>query len=304
MGYLSQKKKHARINFLLNTSLGIISITSFLALFDRSSGFSAFINQWQFQIYIYLLFVFFYALANRFFIQALFACLLIVVNYMSIASSANLFKNIENDGQQRLVILYQNHTRNGEALLQQARTERADVIAVNRSQLPGFDLSNYPGYYLFNEDNDWKNSFMVSRHMPLKSGKLRLSPRFTASYMSFIAEEQPLVLINIDLSGLSHRDEKTVYHNLAEFVTAQDNPVIIIGEFGIPAWSDTFKKFLNKTGLEVKNRVILSNGSCWFNPFGVPSLNVLAYKNFGVKDVSLLNKDGNARHPLLVELSF
>lgn len=67
MGYLSQKKKHARINFLLNTSLGIISITSFLALFDRSSGFSAFINQWQFQIYIYLLFVFFYALANRFF---------------------------------------------------------------------------------------------------------------------------------------------------------------------------------------------------------------------------------------------
>ena len=284
MGYLSQKKKHARINFLLNTSLGIISITSFLALFDRSSGFSAFINQWQFQIYIYLLFVFFYALANRFFIQALFACLLIVVNY--------------------IVILYQNHTRNGEALLQQARTERADVIAVNRSQLPGFDLSNYPGYYLFNEDNDWKNSFMVSRHMPLKSGKLRLSPRFTASYMSFIAEEQPLVLINIDLSGLSHRDEKTIYHNLAEFVTAQDNPVIIIGEFGIPAWSDTFKKFLNKTGLEVKNRVILSNGSCWFNPFGVPSLNVLAYKNFGVKDVSLLNKDGNARHPLLVELSF
>ena len=110
MGYLSQKKKHARINFLLNTSLGIISITSFLALFDRSSGFSAFINQWQFQIYIYLLFVFFYALANRFFIQALFACLLIVVNYMLIASSANLFKNIENDGQQRLVILYQNHT--------------------------------------------------------------------------------------------------------------------------------------------------------------------------------------------------
>ena len=145
---------------------------------------------------------------------------------------------------------------------------------------------------------------MVSRHMPLKSGKLRLSPRFTASYMSFIAEEQPLVLINIDLSGLSHRDEKTVYHNLAEFVTAQDNPVIIIGEFGIPAWSDTFKKFLNKTGLEVKNRVILSNGSCWFNPFGVPSLNVLAYKNFGGNDVSLLNKDGNARHPLLVELSF
>lgn len=99
---------------------------------------------------------FFYALANRFFIQALFACLLIVVNYMSIASSANLFKNIENDGQQRLVILYQNHTRNGEALLQQARAERADVIAVNRSRLPGFDLSNYPGYYLFNEDNDWK----------------------------------------------------------------------------------------------------------------------------------------------------
>ncbi|MFR0737508.1 MAG: hypothetical protein ACLSHR_11565 [Oscillospiraceae bacterium] len=84
MGYLSQKKKHARINFLLNTSLSIISITSFLALFDRSSGFSAFINQWQFQIYIYLLFVFFYRSWPTGFVQALFACLLIVVNYVMV----------------------------------------------------------------------------------------------------------------------------------------------------------------------------------------------------------------------------
>ncbi|MFR0737509.1 MAG: hypothetical protein ACLSHR_11570 [Oscillospiraceae bacterium] len=94
-----------------------------------------------------------------------------------------------------------------------------------------------------------------------------------------------MVLINIDLSGLSHRDEKTVYHNLAEFVTAQDNPVIIIGEFGIPALSPTLSKSFEQNRSGSQKPRYPEQRFYWFNPFGVPSLNVLAYKNFGVKDV-------------------
>ena len=37
MGYLSQKKHHERINMLLNVSLGIISITTLLALMDNAT---------------------------------------------------------------------------------------------------------------------------------------------------------------------------------------------------------------------------------------------------------------------------
>lgn len=304
MGYLSQKKKHARINFLLNTSLGVISITSFLALFDRSSIFSAFVNQWQFQIYIYLLIVFIYALFNRFFIQFLFAGLLIIINYMLIASSANLFNSSQSGGSQQLIALYQNQTTKTDALLASALAEKADIVAINQAKNPVLNLNQYPGYYLYNDDNDWEQSFIISKYNPIKAGKILFSPHFAGSYMTIIAGNQPLVFVNLDFKGISHHEEETVYHNLGEFVLAQDNPVVIIGDFGIPAWSKTFQSFLNRTGLEVKNHVILSDGSNRFNPFGVPSLNVLAYKNFGVKEVRFLGKDGNSQHPLLIKLSF
>jgi len=304
MGYLSQKKKYERVNFLLNTSLGIVTITSLLALFDRSSAFSAFINQWQFQIYLYLLLVFGYALLNSFFIQGAFAALLIVINYMSIASSANLFNSSDSNGNYHLNILYQNRTSNIDTLMRQAQAEHIDIVALNQSKAPFANLNKFPGYYLYNEDNEQDKSFIISKFIPIKSGRIILSPHYTGSYMTIIAENQPLVLVNIDFSGITHQQENLVYDNLGEFVTAQDNPVVIVGDFGIPAWSRTFQKFLNKTGLEVKNHIILSNGKYRFNPFSVPSFNLLAYKNFGVSKVRFLNKGENKRFPLLFELTF
>lgn len=304
MGYLSQKKHHERINMLLNISLGIISITSILALMDNKTEFSAFVNRWQFQIYIYLLFVFFCALINKFFLQTFFALFLILVNYTSIASSANLFNSRHVEGSGQLSILYQKHTTSIEDLLKQAHQNNVDVMALNHANNKVFDLSSSPKYHLYNEDKELGSSFIISKFIPLRSGKLKFSEAQTGSYMEVLEDNQPLVLINIDFSGISRQEEKSTYKNLAKFVLMQDNPVIIVGDFGIPAWSKTFQKFLNKTGLEVKNHIIMSNGSVWFNPFSVPSLNVLAYKKFGVNQVSFLPKDGNPQHPLLIEMSF
>ena len=304
MGYLSQKKHHERINMLLNVSLGIISITTLLALMDNTTGFSAFINQWQFQIYVYLLIVFVCALFNKFFLQTFFAFLLIKVNYTLIASSANLFNSSHSDGTGQLTILYQNRTKSGADLMRQAVHSQADIVALNRAQTKNFGLEGEHQYHLYNEDQEQGSSFIISKFTPLRSGKLILSDRFVGSYMEFLEGSQPLVIINVDFSGISRKEEKSVYKNLSKFVVMQDNPVVIVGNFGIPAWSDTFQKFLNKTGLEVKNRIIMSDGSVWFNPFSVPSLNVLAYKKFGVKNVSFLPKEKNNYHPLLIELSF
>ena len=304
MGYLSQKKHHERINMLLNVSLGIISITTLLAMIDNTTGFSAFVNRWQFQIYVYLLIVFACALVNKFFLQTFFAFLLIVVNYTLIASSANLFNSSHSDGLGRLTILYQNNTQAGAELMHQAVDNNVDIIALNRAKTQNFAIETKPQYHLYNEDQEQGSSFIISKFTPLRSGKLKLSERFIGSYMTILAETQPLVFVNIDFSGITSKEEKNVYRNLGKFVVMQDNPVIIVGNFGIPAWSKTFQKFLNKTELEVKNRIILSDGSLWFNPLSVPSLNVLAYKKFGVKDVSFLPKDKNGMHPLLIELSF
>lgn len=203
-----------------------------------------------------------------------------------------------------MTAIYQNETADISALMNEAQQEGAEIVALNRAVAPALNQDKYPGYYLYNENGDLDDSFIVSRFSPLKAGKILFSPRFVGSYMMILAGNQPLVFVNIDFRGLSHQEEAAIYHNLEEFVVSQDNPVVIIGDFGIPAWSRTFQKFLNKTSLEVKNHIILSNGSSWFNPLGVPSLNVLAYKNFGVNKVRFLDKKGNSKHPLLIELSF
>ena len=188
--------------------------------------------------------------------------------------------------------------------MQQAQAEKVDVITLNHSRTAFSNLDKHPGYYLYNNDNDLEQSFIISKYLPLKSGRILFSPKYTGSYMTFIADNQPMVLVNIDFSGLTHEQEAMVYHNLGEFVTSQDNPVVIVGDFGIPAWSKTFQKFLNKTGLEVKNHIILSNGKYRFNPFSIPSFNLLAYKNFGVNNLRFLPKEGNQLYPVLIELNF
>lgn len=303
MGYLSQKKKHERINFLLNASIGIVSATTFFSFFDRTSSFSSFINQWQFQIYIYTLFVFVYALISRFWLQAVLSCLLIMVNYFSIASSANLFNSSGSNGDSRAVILYQNSAVDFWSLYTQADKNQADFIAFNSTRplslsLPAAGTCQSPGA------EESARSHLLSKVVPYRAGKLQLSPARSGSFAAVEIDGHQFVLVNIDFAGLHHRDEKAVYDNLAEFVLAQDEPVVIVGDFGLPAWSRTFQEFLVKTGLEVKNHVILSDGSDWFNPFSVPSLNILAYKNFGVERLDFLPLKKNPKHPLLIELTF
>ena len=143
-------------------------------------------------------------------------------------------------------------------LWRKLRLKALTLFPLNHSRAPFSNIDKYPGYYLYNDDNELQQSFIISKYLPLKSGRILFSPQYSGSYMMFIAENQPMVLVNIDFSGLTHEQEGTVYHNLGEFVIAQDNPVVIVGDFGIPAWSKTFQKFLNKTGLEVKNHVILT----------------------------------------------
>ena len=304
MGYLRQKKHYARINLLLNVSLVLLCLTSLCALINNLSYISVFVNQWQFHLYVYMLFICIYALYNRFFLHAAITFVLIFINYTAITSSANLFRNYHSNGAKEVRILYQNGTVNSHDLFEQAQANHADIVSVNNSHLSELNLNHFPEYYLFNDDNDLKQSFIVSRFSSLKAGKLRLSPHFVASFSQFIAMKQPFVLVNLDLRKIGQGELKTAFRNLAQFVTAQDNPVVIIGDFGIPVWHPIFKKFLNKTDLEVKNHVILSNASCRFSPLAVPTINVLAYKNFGLKQLTFLDKEKNHSHPLLIQLNF
>ena len=111
------------------------------------------------------------------------------------------------------------------------------------------------------------------------------------------------MVLNIDFSNLKQEEVQTVYKNLEEFVLAQNLPLVIVGDFGMPTWMPAVKNFMINTGLEVKNRVILSDGSQWFNPFTIPSINILGYKALGLKHFERLEQSPSGSYPFLFSLS-
>ena len=99
------------------------------------------------------------------------------------------------------------------------------------------------------------------------------------------SDEEPTLII-IDFSKQKSNELKTSFNKLEELVLSLDEPVVVAGDFGTVVWSDVFKKFLIKTNLSVKNRIIF-NFDNYYNPFFVPSINVLAYENVGLNRIRL-----------------
>lgn len=302
MGYLSQRKKYERTNILLNSLLAGVGFISILAFLGNSDYFFYSLNTWRLQLYIVAILLFVVSIYYRFYPQAVLAFFLIFINYFVIASASNIFFNVEGDGKNNLSIVYHNATKNIIPLVNTSNKAGADLIGVNHKHpilLPEMLLS----YRIFHDDANLDKSFILTGLAPLKAGKLRFNQNREASFVDISKDDSSFIFINIDFSNLKYNEQEVIFHNLADFVLSQDKPVIIIGDFGIPAWSKTFQNFLIKTGLEVKNKIILSDGKSLVNPFIIPSINVLAYKNVGLKNIQFLNKSKNANYPLLIELS-
>lgn len=305
MSYFSQRKKQERVNLFLNLLLGIIGILTVLSFFDSADNrVINMITSWRFHYYIITCLLFVYALLSQYFAHALIALLLLIVNYAAVASTANIFTNASNNNPEHVSIIYQNETRHLVPLIKEAINADADVIGVNHRKPVYYDAQITEPYQLVREDAASDKSFILTSLDSQRAGKLHLTADRVASFLSVIKGSRSFVFINIDFSNLKNAEEKVVFDNLAEFVLKQDEPVIIIGDFGIPAWSKTFQSFLNKTELEVKNHIIMSDGSSLFDLFTIPSINVLAYRNVGLQDIKFLPRKKASNHPLLFELSF
>lgn len=132
-------------------------------------------------------------------------------------------------------------------------------------------------------------------------GTISLSPEQQATFINFTENGTVFTLANLDFSSIKSQERKMVFDNLTEFVIGQDNPLIIVGNFGIPAWAPEFKKFLIDTSLEVKNQVLLTNGHSKFNPFAVPTINLLAYRNVGIQSLEFFSATKDK--PLTIEFN-
>ena len=85
MGYLAQRKKHLRTDFILKSLLVLLAFFSAAAF--AGNAFGQFLNQWRFQFYLLSLLVMFYALFNRFFLYSFLALLLLLLNFFVVSSS-------------------------------------------------------------------------------------------------------------------------------------------------------------------------------------------------------------------------
>lgn len=125
----------------------------------------------------------------------------------------------------------------------------------------------------------------LSAENVISSGSLIIANKFLASYV-VLNEEKPLTVVRVNFRNASRASYKNIFKHLREFIIKQDTPVIIFGDFGLPAWDPLFRRFLNKTDLNVKNRLLFTKSSS-FNIFTLPSFYILGFSDMGIDDITV-----------------
>ena len=116
----------------------------------------------------------------------------------------------------------------------------------------------------------------------ISKGVLMIKQQPFANY-AVVNEEAPVMLIKVDLSEFGRGSYKAILKHLYEFVIKQGVEVVIFGDFGMPAWAKDFRKFVEYSGLTVKNRFVFDG------IFRVPHFYVLGFNNIGIKDLKVLS---------------
>lgn len=116
-------------------------------------------------------------------------------------------------------------------------------------------------------------------------GTLILAERHQAFYTT-TKEPHPLTIIQVNFKSATQKEYPLLFRHLHQFIVSQNNPVIVYGEFGIPAWQKVFRTFLAKSGLSVKNSLVFTSDSK-YNIFSTPSFYILGFSKMGVSNISL-----------------
>lgn len=90
----------------------------------------------------------------------------------------------------------------------------------------------------------------------LRKGHLVLGQNEIAPFMAIEKNGHVFTLIRVDLENNTPKERAIGLLQLRNFISDQDDPVIVFGDFGLPAWSKEMKAFLEDTNLEVKNRIL------------------------------------------------
>lgn len=152
--------------------------------------------------------------------------------------------------------------------------------------------------YHYNEPLQIKAHGMVI----VRSGHLNLGSGLQPQFVTFEKNQHVFTVIGVDFRNTGNDVRKKAFKLLRAFVMMQDDPVIVLGNFGEPIWSKNFKQFITRTGLSAKNRLLMIDEKHNFNPFAVPYFYVLAFGNVGINDLEVFAAPQNPG--VAVELGF
>mgnify|MGYP004652024153 FL=1 len=255
MGYLSQKKRHARESrFLFAATIVFCVLTIVAFLPENIMG----IKGWLFQIYLLNLLIFIYTLVIRRFLYATFLTIFLILNYFQIATAAQVFFDTDVRSANEFSVVY----------------DPQDVLKVSSAEV-------------------------------LRQGHLVLNEKNVAPFAAIDKSGHIFTLIRVDLRQSSIRDRNIALRQLQNFISEQDEPVVVFGDFGLPAWSHEIKQFLEATRLEVKNHLLFTDHGCRFNLLRAPGFYVLSFQNVGIEDIEVSPALNNQSYPqIAIRLGF
>lgn len=134
----------------------------------------------------------------------------------------------------------------------------------------------------FTPDDDWTETLQAEK---LAGGTLIVAYHYVVPYI-VVDKDAKLTVLKVDFRDATASEYPLIFNHLREFMTTRDNPIIIFGEFGLPFWSKTFSRFLDNSGLQIKNRLIFTANSP-FNIFSTPGFYVLGFHNMGIRNIQV-----------------
>ena len=131
----------------------------------------------------------------------------------------------------------------------------------------------------------------------LRRGHLVLGQDEIAPFTAIEKNGHVFTLIRVNLEDDTTKERATALLQLRNFISDQDDPVILFGNFGRPAWSKEMTAFLEDTNLEVKNRILFTTRGSKHNYFSIPGFYILSFKNVGIEELNISSPQDDKSYP-------
>ncbi len=139
---------------------------------------------------------------------------------------------------------------------------------------------------VFDNTSDISGDFNTTK---TSSGSLILANNTIAPYVK-ISDKNHMTIIKIDLAKANTKLRKKILKQLKNFITKQDSPVILFGDFGVPSWNRYLRRFIVQTRLSVKNKILFTKGSS-YNILSTPSFYILGFNDMGIDNIEIKDSE-------------